>query len=219
MKALLEKYFGPHYNSTKKVKVACNTKTGIFACWDSKACNDCNIKTPQMESECNHVVFYCDAKSNEVDIIDFESFLNNFTGLKALPSGKKCDLLLVGKDKIVFCDMTCSNAKYITPYVMKGGTGKIGKRNTVKGQLRNSITVLTNVQEIAAEIDQKANRIALFAYREKPQIKADDFEKGILSQMQKFSTINNRLNEEPMFSDIGNGFIFTEIKYPNTYLW
>ena len=102
---------------------------------------------------------------------------------------------------------------------MKDGTGKIGKRNTVKGQLRNSITVLTNVQEIAAEIDQKANRIALFAYREKPQIKADDFEKGILSQMQKFSTINNRLNEEPMFSDIGNGFIFTEIKYPNTYLW
>lgn len=219
MITLLEKYFGPHYKSTKKVKVICNTMTGIFACRDLKACRDCKRVTHQTEANCNHVVFYCDAKDNKVDLIELENFLNNFKGLQALPSDQKCDLLLVGKDKIVFCDMTCSNSKYITPYVMKDGTEKIGKRNTVKGQLRNSITVLTNVPEIASEINLKNDRLALFAFREKPQIIKDDFDIGIISQMRKFNKINNYLNVEPMFSDIGNGFIFTEVKYPNTFLW
>ncbi|MBQ0044829.1 MAG: hypothetical protein KBT05_07395, partial [Bacteroidales bacterium] len=73
-----------------------------------------------------------------IEAIQLEAFLDNFTHLKSIQSGKKCDLMLVSEDKVVFCDMTCSMSKYISPYKMKDGQLKIGKRNTVKQQVEKT---------------------------------------------------------------------------------
>ena len=142
-----------------------------------------------------------------------------YANLKAIPSGKKCDLLLVSGDKIVFCDMTCSKAKYIEPYVMQNGTEKIGKRNTVRKQISNSISLLSNVPEIASEIDTKTKRIALFAYRVKDVSCNDAFDYKVKKNMQEFGKMVDRMVKEPMYSDMGNGFLFTEIQYPDTFVW
>lgn len=219
MKELLENFFGAHYRSTKRVQPVACSKKGEFSYNDNKACSDCKCSSPDAEANCNHVVLHCDTGGKDVEVIELEEFLNHYSGLKALPSGRRCDLLMTGQDKVVFCDMTCSKAKYIAPFIMSDGTEKIGKRNTVRGQIESSINILVNVPEIATEINGKNDKIALFSYREKPSKETDDFDNRILTQMNKLNAIDTSLSSEPMFSPLDNGFLFTEVKYPNTYSW
>lgn len=219
MKELLEIYFGKHYQSPKSALVISDIKKGVFSLSDPKACADCKKYTPGKEVDCDRIVLCLNSDVHEVEVIQLEKFVDNYANLKAIPNGKKCDLLLVGNEKIVFCDMTCSKARYIDPYVMQDGTQKTGKRDTVKKQIANSISLLQNVPEIASEIDVKNQKIALFAYRTKDEMKSDAFDREVVSKMQLFGMTTDRHIKEPMFSDIGCGFLFTEIKYPEVYLW
>lgn len=218
MKGLLEKHFAKHYHSTKQVEVESRLEKGRFCCCDQKACTECEKSFPHIAAGCNRVVVFCETGDKAAEVLELESFLNNFNGLKALPSGQKCDLLMEGKDVIVLCDMTCSKAKYIAPFVMKDGTEKIGKRNSVKRQIENTISVLMDVPEIAAAIDMKNKRFALFAYREKPENNGDDFDKGVSKQMSSFNAIDICSFEESMYTDMNHGFLFTEVKYPNVFI-
>ena len=218
MKGLLEKHFASHYHSTKQVEVESRLEKGGFCCCDQKACTECGKSFPHIETDCNHVVLSCETGDKETEVLELEAFLNNFNGLKALPSGQKCDLLIEGENVVVFCDMTCSKAKYIAPFVMKDGTEKIGKRNSVKRQIENTISVLMDVPEIAAAISMKNKRIALFAYREKPEDDRDDFDKGVFKQMSSFNAIDICSFEESMYTDMNHGFLFTEVKNPNVFV-
>lgn len=220
MKELLELYFGQYYHSTKHVLADSEVKTGLFSFADTKACGDCKTFTPRHETDCDKAVVNVDSREYDVECIQLEQFIDKYANLKAIPSGKKCDLLLVNGDKIVFCDMTCSKAKYIDKYMMQDGTEKIGKRNTVRKQISNSISLLSNVPEIASEIDTKTKRIALFAYRVKDVVPNNDaFDYKVKKKMQEFGMKVDRLVKEPMYSDMGNGFLFTEIQYPDTFVW
>lgn len=215
MKELLEQNFGKHYKSTKIVQVFSETKFGKFSFVDLRACSDCKIH----KADCNHIVINVDSSDQVIEAIQLEAFLDNFTHLKSIQSGKKCDLMLVSEDKVVFCDMTCSMSKYINPYKMKDGQLKIGKRNTVKQQVANSITLLCDVPEINSEIIKKRNKIALFAYRIKDFDKCDIFDHKVGSNMTSFDIRYEVLSNEHMYSDISNGFLFTEIQYPEEYVW
>lgn len=219
MKELLEEYFGRHYHSTKVVSAECQTLQGRFVFADPRACESCRNTMSDDGAECDKAVFICDSEEKMVEAINLERFLDSFHHLKAIPSGKKCDLLLVGTEKIVFCDMTCSKAKYIEPYEMSDGTKKTGKRNAVKEQISNSVSLLSDVPEIKAEIANKSEKIALFAYREKAEKQNDAFDAKVRANLSVFHTIETALFQEPMFSDIGNGFLFTEIKYNHIYIW
>lgn len=161
MKELLEQYFGKHYQSPKQAIASCVIRSGRFSLADSKACGDCQKFTPEHETDCDKVVIYVDTNEHNVECIQLEQFIDNYANLKAISSGKKCDLLLVDEEKIVFCDMTCSNAKYIGPYIMKDGTKKIGKRNTVREQIENSISLLikcaSDCKKNGGKVQQKSS--------------------------------------------------------------
>lgn len=219
MKELLEAFFGKHYQSTKQETADCHILKGLFTQTDSKACGDCRTHSPAVEVDCDKVVLKCNSSEQLLEVIELEKFINKYAHLKALPSGRKCDLLLVGKDKIVLCDMTCSKAKFIDPFTMKDGTPKIGKRNVAKEQICCSIKLLMEVPEIAADINQKKDKIALFAYREKPKSVNDDFYARFSGNMRLFKAIEDKAFREPMFSDVENGFLFAEVRYPDTYYW
>lgn len=219
MKELLELYFGLHYQSPKHAMVDSEIKNGRFSIVDPKACEDCKKFTPEHETDCDKVVIYVDSNEHNVECIQLERFIDNYANLKAIPSGKKCDLLLMDEDKIVFCDMTCSNAKYIDPYRMKDGTEKIGKRNSVRKQIENSITLLLNVPAIASKMKEKSSRIGLFAYRIKDIPIDDNFDCKVKASMRSFMANVDRSSTEPMFSDMGYGFLFMEVKYPNIFVW
>ena len=219
MKDLLEAYFGKHYKSTKRVSAISKVDTGLLSFSDSKACTQCVKWNPQMEKDCERVVLLCDSGNQMVETIELEAFIDQYANLKAISSGKKCDLLMSDDEKIVFCDMSCTQVKYIDPFKMKDGTEKIGKRNTVRIQIENSISLLNGVPELAEAISTKQSKIALFAYRVKPEKTKDAFDSGVSANMKVLGSLNRNLSKTPMYSSMSNGFLFTEIKHPDVYIW
>lgn len=220
MKELLEQYFGKHYGSPKQALAESEIKNGVFELADMKACGDCKTHTPEIEAVCDKTVLIIDSNGKDVECIQLERFIDNYTHLKAIQSGKKCDLMLVGEDKVVLCDMTCSKAKYIDPFDRKDGSQQTGKRNTVRKQIANAILLLRDVPEIASGIDKRVRKIALFAYRVKDSAEGmDDFDGKVRSGMRFFSEPAERLISEPMYAEMEGGFVFTEIRYPNKYMW
>lgn len=220
MKELLEQYLGRHYGSPKRALAESEIKNGISSFADMKACGDCKRHTPEIEAVCDKTVLIIDSNGKDVECIQLERFIDNYTHLKAIPSGKKCDLMLVGEDKVVLCDMSCSKAKYIDPFSKKDGSSKIGKRNTVRAQIANAISLLMDVSEIASEIDKRVQKVALFAYRVKDGAEGmDAFDGRVRNGMRSFSKPAERIIPEPMYAEMGGGFVFTEIRYPNKYRW
>ena len=219
MKDLLEAYFGKHYKSTKRVSAISKVDTGLLSFSDSKACTQCVKWNPQMENDCERVVLLCDSGNQMVETIELEAFIDQYANLKAISSGKKCDLLMSDDQKIVFCDMSCTQVKYIDPFKMNDGTEKIGKRNTVRIQIENSISLLNGVPELAEAISTKQSKIALFAYRVKPEKTRDAFDSGVSANMKVLGSLNRKLSKTPLYSSMSNGFLFTEIKHPDVYIW
>lgn len=219
MKDLLEAYFGKHYKSTKRVSAISKVDTGLLSFSDSKACTQCVKWNPQMENDCERVVLLCDSGNQMVETIELEAFIDQYANLKAISSGKKCDLLMSDDQKIVFCDMSCTQVKYIDPFKMNDGTEKIGKRNTVRIQIENSISLLNGVPELAEAISTKQSKIALFAYRVKPEKTRDAFDSGVSANMKVLGSLNRNLSKTPLYSSMSNGFLFTEIKHPDVYIW
>ena len=219
MKDLLEAYFGKHYKSTKRVSAISKVDSGLLSFSDSKACTQCVKWNPQMEKDCERVVLLCDSGNQMVEIIELEAFIDQYANLKAISSGKKCDLLMSDDEKIVFCDMSCTQVKYIDPFKMNDGTEKIGKRNTVRIQIENSISLLNGVPELAEAISTRQSKIALFAYRVKPEKTKDAFDSGVSANMKVLGSLNRNLSKTPMYSSMSNGFLFTEIKHPDVYIW
>lgn len=219
MKELLEDFFGKHYKSTKRAIAESRFLQGNIELSDSKACDDCRRHSYEIEVKCNKVVLKCNSSEHIIEVVELENFINQFAHLKALPSRRKCDLLLVGDDKIVFCDMSCTKAVYIDPYLMNDQTPKMGKRIIAMEQITSSVGLLMQVPQIASEIKNKKDKIALFAYRKKSESAGDDFDKSVSHNINAFNVMGNIVFQEPMFTDIGNDFFFTEICYPNTYIW
>lgn len=219
MKDLLEAYFGKHYKSTKRVSAISKVDSGLLSFSDSKACTQCVKWNPQMEKDCERVVLLCDSGNQMVEIIELEAFIDQYANLKAISSGKKCDLLMSDDEKIVFCDMSCTQVKYIDPFKMNDGTEKIGKRNTVRIQIENSISLLNGVPELAEAISTRQSKIALFAYRVKPEKTKDAFDSGVSANMKVLGSLNRNLSKTQMYSSMSNGFLFTEIKHPDVYIW
>lgn len=176
MKTLLETYFGSYYNSTKAASASSRVYTGMFSCRDSKACATCSIKTPSQAKNCSDGVLICDAGVEGVEVIEFEKFIDNYNRLKSIPSKSRCDLLMTSKNKIVFCDMTCSNPKYIDTFTQSDGSVHMGKRYEARKQIENSIKLLMPIPEIGHAIKNKSNKIALFAYRQKSTELKDAFD-------------------------------------------
>lgn len=219
MKDLLEAYFGKYYRSTKRVSVISKVDSGLLSFSDSKACAQCVKWNPQMEKDCERVVLLCDFGNHKVETIELEAFIDMYANLKAITSGKKCDILLSDDEKIVFCDMPCTQAKYIDRFTMADGTEKIGKRNTVRIQIENSISLLSGVPELAEAISTKQSKIALFAYRVKPEKTKEAFDSRVSASMKVLDSLKRNLSKTPMYSSMSNGFLFTEIQYPDVYIW
>lgn len=217
MKTLLESYFGRYYHSTKVAFANSRVYTGKFSCRDEKACATCSIKTPIQAKNCSDGVLICDAGQEDVDVIEFEKFIDNYNRLKSIPSKSRCDLLMTSKNKIVFCDMTCSNPKYIDTFTRSDGSVHMGKRYEARKQIENSIKLLMPIPEIGCVIKNKSDKIALFAYREKPTELKDAFDREVTSGIRALCKENK--DKDQMFSVMANGFLFTEVSYPDVYRW
>lgn len=113
--------------------------------------------------------------------------------------------------------MTCINPKYIDKFTRSDGSVHMGKRYEARKQIENSINLLMPIPEIGHAINNKSDKIALFAYREKPTELKDGFDREVTSGIRAMCKENK--DKEQMFSVMDNDFLFTEVSYPEVYMW
>lgn len=113
--------------------------------------------------------------------------------------------------------MTCSNPKYIDKFTQSDGSVHMGKRYEARKQIENSIKLLMPIPEIGCAIKNKSDKIALFAYREKPTELKDAFDREVTSGIRALCKENK--DKDQMVSVMANGFLFTEVSYPDVYRW
>lgn len=100
-----------------------------------------------------------------VEIIDFESYINSFRDTDA-GMGRKCDFIInpiAGYDFIVFNELTESEKKYVEPFTSPAtGEEKEGKLAYAKKQLEISIEKFYCVNNF---LDAYTKKVALFSCR------------------------------------------------------
>ena len=181
--------------------------------YDNKACNQCNNRV------CEEQLCVLQFQNDDiVEMIDIEHFFLQLDGLKAALKDK-CDLMFCDDvHKIVFCEMSCALSKYVEPY-WSNGKKQCGKRAKAYSQIKSVISKFMEVPALKAYIDNLAERVGLFALREKDMSAISQTEENMkqIEENMKVFTMSPAQND--MAVNMGNGFSFVVVKYPNIYKW
>lgn len=117
--------------------------------------------------------------------------------------------------RLAFCEMTCSQERYVWPYVNSRGQN-VGKRAKAYKQLKSSICKLASVPGIAAKMDSYKIRSALFAVRFKDMVGHENT--SVQSMVHSFSGLARSI-QDGSTQDMGNGFAFEVVQYPTVFQW
>lgn len=210
-----EAKYNEYYNVVRDIVIdrkAVYVGTSSFC--DSKACEAC---APKAKNVCEAQEVLKIVHSQELVKAELEEFFLQFDGNARSAIKDKCDILLYDNDRnrIAFCELTCSVSKYVEPYDNKRGHN-IGKRAKAYKQLKSSIYKLAEVPEIASSMSQYNHRNGLLAVRYKniPGLK----ESNELSNIKKFTSLTRAISKDAK-SDIGKGFTFEVVQYPTLFRW
>lgn len=213
MKDLLKNKFASSFGLTRNVEVDSRLNENISCFRDEIACADCNKKTNDSFSRCiEKYVFNVDfGDTNDVNIVELEKYFKQFSNVPRISSGNKCDLMLYNDSKCAFVELSCMNAMYIED---RDGGEKPGKRTKAYQQLSNSIEKLRCCPDIAEKLESYKIKHAIFAYREKDGLNVEDKMFNVIDAFNITDKIS-RLS----VSDMGYGFYFVKVKFPEKYIW
>lgn len=206
------------------VEVQSSVMSGIFTLSDSKSCRSCH-ENPLREdrTDCNEEVLKIDAGVNAVTVVAFEEYISQYEHSEA-DIKERCDYLMVddteGHRKIAFCDLTCSDVKWVEP---NGGRYPEGKRAKAVSQMLKSMEVLLAEPLMCQYILTFADKVCLFGWRDygsSPRI-AIARRGDAMQNMQAFlSTPSSMARQMTSYQKIGkHDFKFVQIKYPREYIW
>lgn len=210
-----EELYKIYYKVVREVTIdKSRIAAGTSSFYDSKACSKCE---EQKRRACEAKEVLKINHNRQIFKVELEKFFNQFDGLTLSSLKDKCDLMLYDQDNehLVFCELTCTQSKYIEPYDNTKGHHE-GKRAKAYKQLKSSIGKLAAVPKIAARMNEYNHRSALFAVRQKEDTEQEDSLE--LTNIRRFSALTDSIQQEAK-SDIGNGFTFEIVKYPNIYHW
>ena len=211
-------WFFEQYKSFYQVGRNINLQVKVLApelhsLYDRRSCDDCN--NPVCEGQ------FCVLKLQNqevVEMIDIENFFLQLDGLKATLKDK-CDLMFCDNvHKIVFCEMSCALSKYVEPYE-NNGKKQCGKRAKAYSQIQSVISKFMEVPALKAYIENLAERVGLFALREKDMFATSQIEKNMEQIKENMKVFTMSPAQNNMAVNIGNGFNFVVVKYPNVYNW
>lgn len=187
---------------------------GLSTFADNKACTECKYSGRKI---CDDEVVLRLNSENPLTIVNLEDFFTKFDGNALSSVRDKCDLMLYDNvhNRLAFCEMTCTQEKYVKPYNNSRGHND-GKRAKAYKQLFTSITKLVVVPEIATKIRAYANKSALFAVRLKDM--SNERKSSVLATMQQFSDFARSIQDGATLN-MGNGFTFEVVQYPTIYQW
>ena len=182
---------------------------GRNAVRDDKACHECTL---QSKNVCKAPEGLIIMSHRDICQVDIETFVSQMHGLKAA-EGHCCDFLFADEDvKVVLCDLTCSQKKYVQPFTNSSGYHE-GKRATAYRQIESTIDKLMDVPEIRHHFASMSSRVGLFAERNKDTVFRDVATQNMQLMMPDYVQGSN-LN-----TDMGHGFEFVTVLYPQTYQW
>lgn len=201
------------------VVVDMTTCMGLVELSDSKTCGDCLKLRPQ-RNICDRVNLRMNV-SNPIEIVDFERYANQFDHTAA-EMKDRCDYLFVDTSsehgKIAFCDLTCSEEKYVNP---NGGKYVTGKRAKASEQMRKSLEHLLREPLTAHYILTFPDKVCLFAWRDYsvPDMspRHGDAAGNMLAFMNTPSAKSCTLTV--VVPVVGHNFSFVQVKYPTVYQW
>lgn len=192
--------------------------TNNFVLTDKKSCKPAKDKHMPKCDTCKEDVLYVDTNT-PVHVLEFETFVKQFDKTKAEFKGNRCDVLLydinegIECPRIVFCELTCSNALYVEP---KGNLD--GKRARAYQQIKNSIENLLDVFLLGETILNYPSKVGLFGWREEQYSNMSD---EAVSNMTLFSITPSE--ESPLLYNnvyvMGHNFTFIQIKHPTHFEW
>lgn len=211
MKDILQSDFSKGYGLTRQVPLLYSEYSGSFSLKDSKACAVC--EEPYRPS-CDETVLTVKVCS-EITKIDFEAFINGFQGKIG---GGRCDYLLYSDYKIALVELTCIKPKYLGPH-LKDGQKVEGKQERAYKQIKDSIDKLIQVPSLKEKVDSYPNKVGLFGYRAKSVAPFMGDVDDVAKRIEDFMKVTFEIDSLNLSTDMGNGFQFMKVGYPNMYDW
>lgn len=150
-----------------------------------------------------------------VEIIDFEDFMNQFDDT---PAGieDRCDFIInpiAGYDVIVFNELTETKSRYIHPFVQPTtGEEREGKLNYAKGQLKSSIERFYICDNF---LDNYGRKVALFSYK---LTDTDMPNNPAMMSMKAFQSVTG-IYANISSDDMPHGFTFEQRVYNKEFIF
>ena len=183
------------------------TKFDIFDVCDAKACHQC-------PHECQNKGILKVFSDIDVTELDIEEYFKQFQNTRADVSGSRCDKLMYDNQgrRIAFVELTC---KEVTEE--RNLLSLDSKRTKAYEQLKNSIDKLKSTSSINARIDSFSVKSAIFAYRQNDLISSlsSVLKDGVSPFIKPMQLAENH----NLSVDMGNGFDFHQIRYPELLKW
>ena len=210
-----------HGIDSEGVVVDIVTRIGLVELSDSKACDNCQKSRPQ-RAQCDRVNLRVNTSDKSIVIVDFEKYVNQFDNTAAAMKDR-CDYILVdaseAHNKIAFCDLTCSEEKYVNP---NDGKYPLGKRAKAVMQMMKSLESLLVEPLLANYILTFPEKVCLFGWRDYA-VPADvtpkrgNAARNMVAFMNTPSAKSGTLNQ--VMPVVDHGFKFVQVKYPTVYQW
>lgn len=208
-----------------RVQLGIRQMTGLFALSDSKACQACHrLPARQDRTECNEEVLKVNSSDTIVDVVNFEEFLSQF---EKVPTSVRCDFLIadhgMSNRKIIFCDLTCSEAKYVED---NSSIRNGNKRAKAFQQMKRSIETLmdetnSNHSLIAVNLLTYAEKVCLFAWRDYHVSDAPSPAQcgNATANMRAFIHTPSVMSSQLTACNevVGHFFVFKQVKFPCVY--
>ncbi len=209
-----------HHMEPRGINVGIDVKQGLVKLSDSKACDGCQKRRPE-RIHCDRINLKINTSNSPVGIVDFEKYITQFDHTPA-EVRDRCDYLLfdatVGHSKIAFCDLTCSEEKYVNPNT---GSYPAGKRAKAVKQMQTSLECLLEEPFSANYILTFPSKVCLFGWREYNVPDATpmrgDAARNMLAFMNTPSSKSGKLTKKVTI--VGHDFTFVQVKYPTVYQW
>lgn len=210
---------------TSIVTVPISTYNSPFYLSDSNSCVQCKANHLRANrSSCNEDILRVDNNGNAIDVVDFETYIQQFDGTAANVHDR-CDRIMAdsgyGHNKIVFCDLCCYEEKFVEPN--EAARYPEGKRAKARKQMERSIDVLIQESVTAVNLLTYPQKVCLFAWREYgiPDTPVRAERGKVLDNMRAMLTTASNMAAltTSHHQKAGHGFTFMQIKYPSTYVW
>lgn len=171
------------------------TAQGDFGLVDTKACQGCKYVCSDNPNEREQLKAHSD---KQVSIVS----LDQVFGYVKDNVGEISDFLLDGTESVIVVEMTCSTTDYVK-----------GKRVKARGQLYNTLSLLSMNPDVRNHLENKQSRYVVFSWKETfPENQEMD---SVEASMKGMILMSDEVYSPDNESKFDFGFKMKEIRYPD----